>query len=137
MAKFQKTTPRVLIVEDDALLNSLLIERLEDEGVIVEACTDGKEALQKLEELEPNLVVLGLILPSLSGIELLARIRRHKKTKDASVIVLSQLHREQDRKQTDAYEVCEHFVKPEMTLEEMVESILKNLDCSRAPATST
>lgn len=127
--KEAKDKPKVLLVQDDTLLNSLLTERLADEDVDVEICTDGADALKKIESIKPNLVVLDLILPSLSGIEILAKLRRHSSLKNTPVIILSQLSRKEDKQQINVFGVCDYFVKTEHTLAETVSVILKHLDC--------
>lgn len=119
----------ILIVQDDALLNSLLKERLADEDVSAVLCRDGEEALKKMKERVPDLVVLGLILPSLSGIEVLARMRRTSALKETPVMILSQLHRREDIKQARAFEVCDFLVKTDYTLAEIVEIILGHIGC--------
>lgn len=124
-----KPTPKILLVEDDTLLTNLLKERLLEEGAHVEICSDGRDALKKIEETAPNLVVLGLILPTLSGIEVLARMRRNARTKNISVVILSQLHRKEDVRQVEAFGACDYFVKTDHTLEEMVDLIIKKIDC--------
>jgi DNA-binding response OmpR family regulator len=119
----------ILIVQDDALLNSLLKERLQDENVVAVLCKDGAEALKKMQQHIPDLVVLGLILPSLSGIEVLAHMRRIPALKETPVMILSQIHRREDIKQVRAFDVCDFLVKTDYTLEEMIETMLGHIGC--------
>lgn len=57
------SSPKILVVEDDPFLANLLRLRLEKEKIEVIQAKDGEEALQKLKEIEPDLILLDLILP--------------------------------------------------------------------------
>ena len=63
----------VLLVEDDPFLSNLLKVRLQKENVDVILARDGEEALKKIEEKKPGLVLLDLILPKKSGFEILEK----------------------------------------------------------------
>ena len=69
-------TARILIVEDEAALVTLLSYSLEKEGFTVRVAADGEQALEALAEEPPDLVLLDWMLPHLSGIEICRRIRR-------------------------------------------------------------
>jgi CheY-like chemotaxis protein len=64
---------RVLVAEDDAPTRSFLVAALTDEGYIVTAATDGKDALERCAEVHPDLVVLDLSMPIVDGFEFLRR----------------------------------------------------------------
>lgn len=62
---------KVLIAEDDHFLSSLLKARLEKEGFLVRLAFNGEEALHALKEFTPHVIVLDLIMPRVSGFEVL------------------------------------------------------------------
>jgi DNA-binding NtrC family response regulator len=66
---------RILVVEDDNALAELLVEELEAEGYVAQACASAEQALERLEELMPELVVSDLQLPGMDGLELLENLR--------------------------------------------------------------
>lgn len=75
---------RILVVEDDHDLNKAYCIILKHEGHEVEQVYDGKEALKKLEDFEPDLILLDLLMPIMGGLEFLQESdipRKHKKTK--------------------------------------------------------
>ncbi len=86
---------RVLVVEDDPTMAEVLIAYLSRAGYQVTACGDGSEAVQLWPRLSPDVVVLDIMLPGLSGLEVLRR--RRKLGDDAAVIVLSARGEEEDR----------------------------------------
>ena len=81
--------PTILIVEDEAPLLTLLRYNLEKQGFRVEEATDGQEALLRVAESRPDLVLLDWMLPSLSGIEVCRQIRRKPATRDLPVIMVT------------------------------------------------
>lgn len=81
--------PTVLVVEDEAPLLTLLRYNLEKQGFRVEEAADGQEALLRLSETRPDLVLLDWMLPALSGIEVCRQIRRKPETRALPVIMLT------------------------------------------------
>jgi two-component system phosphate regulon response regulator PhoB len=90
-------TARILIVEDEAALSTLLSYNLEKEGFAVRVAADGEQAMQALAEDPPDLVLLDWMLPHLSGIEVCRQIRRGAATRDLPVIMLTARGEEADR----------------------------------------
>ncbi|MFZ3130303.1 MAG: response regulator, partial [Desulfosporosinus sp.] len=82
---------KVLLVEDDPFLSNLLKVRLQKENVDVTLARDGEEALKRIEENKPGLVLLDLILPKKSGFEILEKISTDPQLKDMPIIILSNL----------------------------------------------
>ena len=68
--------PLVLVVEDEAALATMLRYNLEKQGFRVEEAADGQEALTRIAETQPDLVLLDWMLPVMSGIEVCRQIRR-------------------------------------------------------------
>jgi len=66
--------PKILIVEDDASLRFLYSEELKEEGYDPVLTKNGKEAIQVLKTLKPDLIVLDIVMPVMDGIEALGRI---------------------------------------------------------------
>jgi len=87
-------SPVLLIVDDDQELCSLLVEYLTPEGFVVELLANGVAALERLAKFKPDLVVLDVMLPELSGFEVLRRIRA---TSAVPVIMLTARGEEVDR----------------------------------------
>lgn len=88
--------PRILIVEDEAPVVTLLRYNLEREGYDVDVAVDGEEALVSVDENPPDLILLDWMLPEVSGIEVARRLRRGQKTKSIPVIMLTARSEEAD-----------------------------------------
>ena len=90
-------TPKVLIVEDEAALVTLLRYNFEREGLQVSEAADGEEALLRAKEDKPDLVVLDWMLPLMSGIEVCRRLRRMPETRAVPIIMLTARGEEADK----------------------------------------
>ena len=88
--------PLVLVVEDEAPLVTLLRYNLEKQGFRVDEAGDGTEAMAKITESPPDLLLLDWMLPTLSGIELCRQIRRRPATRSLPVIMLTARAEDQD-----------------------------------------
>lgn len=93
----KRMKPRVLIVEDEEALSTLLQYNLDKEGYEVTTTADGDEAVTLIAEQMPDLVLLDWMLPGLSGIELCRRLRSRPQTRNLPVIMITARGEETDR----------------------------------------
>ena len=91
-----QTKPLVLVVEDDAAIATMLRYNLEKHGYRVEEAVDGQEAIIRIAETQPDLVLLDWMLPVMSGIEVCRQIRRRPETRDLPVIMVTARAEDQD-----------------------------------------
>lgn len=87
----------ILIVEDEAEIAQLIQLYLEKEGFTCRTCRDGTTAMQIFSELQPDLIVLDLMIPGLDGLEVCARIRQKPGAKDPYILMLTAKGEEIDR----------------------------------------
>jgi DNA-binding response OmpR family regulator len=114
---------RILIVEDDDFLRSLAVTKLQNTGFVVETAGTGDEGLEKVIALPPDLLILDLMLPNVSGFEILEKIRSTDQTKSLKVIVFSNLGEESDIKQCLGLGVSDYLIKANFTLDELAEKV--------------
>jgi len=88
--------PTVLVVEDEAPLLTLLRYNLEKQGFRVDEAADGQEALLRVAEARPDIMLLDWMLPSLSGIEVCRQLRRRTETRDLPIIMVTARTEDQD-----------------------------------------
>ena len=88
---------KILIVEDEPALVTMLRYNLRKAGFDVDDAGDGEEALLKVEESIPSLILLDWMLPRLSGLEVCRRLRRKAETRDVPVILVTARGEEADR----------------------------------------
>ncbi len=104
--------PLVLIVEDEAALVTLLRYNLEKEGFAVCEAADGEEALVRIAERKPDVVLLDWMLPLVSGIEVCRQIRRHPSLRSLPVVMLTARGEEGDRVRGLNSGADDYVVKP-------------------------
>lgn len=88
---------QILIVEDEAEIAQLIQLYLEKEGFSCRTCRDGVSALQAFSEVQPDLIILDLMIPGLDGLEVCARIRQKPGPKDPYIMMLTARGEEIDR----------------------------------------
>ncbi len=88
--------PLILIVEDEPAVATMLRYNLEKQGFRVDEAGDGGEALSRITESRPDLVLLDWMLPIMSGIEVCRQVRRNPSTSDLPVIMLTARADDQD-----------------------------------------
>jgi two-component system, OmpR family, alkaline phosphatase synthesis response regulator PhoP len=87
----------ILIVEDEAEIAQLIQLYLEKEGFTCRTCRDGITALQLTQDIQPDLIVLDLMIPGLDGLEVCTRIRQKPGAKDPYILMLTAKGEEIDR----------------------------------------
>ena len=102
----------LLIVEDEAEIARLLQQTLEREGFSCRWCRDGISALQVFQEIQPDLIILDLMVPGLDGLEVCARIRQKPGTKDPYILMLTAKGEEIDRVIGLSTGADDYLVKP-------------------------
>jgi PleD family two-component response regulator len=80
---------RLLIIDDDPFITTLYEAKLQKEGLTVEIASDGEDALKKLQNFQPDILLLDLQMPKINGIQVLTYIRAHPQLKDIPVIIFS------------------------------------------------
>ncbi len=88
---------RILVVDDEPDITALVAYHLAKEGYRVTTAPNGRDALRAAREERPDLVVLDLMLPGVSGYDVLAELRRREETKELGVILLTARKEEPDR----------------------------------------
>lgn len=91
------STPRILVIEDDDAIATLIQYNLEKEGYDVAIAGDGEEGLVQTDERLPDLIVLDWMLPKVSGIEVCRRLRGRPETRNVPIIMLTARGEETDR----------------------------------------
>ena len=103
---------RILVVEDEEALTTLLRYNLDAEGYDVETVARGDDADTRLKERVPDLIVLDWMLPGLSGIELCRRLRARPETRQLPIIMLTARGEESERVRGLATGADDYIVKP-------------------------
>jgi two-component system, OmpR family, phosphate regulon response regulator PhoB len=103
---------RVLIVEDEANILLSLVFVLEQEGYDVRSATTGRDGLAEMTRERPDLVILDLMLPDVSGYEVCQQARRDPALADTPILVLTARAQEAERQKGLAVGATEYLTKP-------------------------
>ncbi len=103
---------KILVSEDNPDIRKILVMRLEINGYDVIQAQDGEEAVGKIKKESPDLVVLDLMMPKISGFEVCRMVKFDEKYKDMPIIVLSALDQQADREQAIENGADAYFIKP-------------------------
>jgi len=122
-------THRILVVDDEPDITALVAYHLARAGYRVSTASNGQEAIKAAREERPDVVVLDLMLPGVSGYEVLRELRRHPDTGDVGVILLTARREEADRIKGLSLGADDYLTKPfspqELTLR--VSAVLRRL----------
>lgn len=127
---------KLLLVEDDNNLREIYEARLQAEGYTIVAAKDGEEALVVAKAEKPDLVISDVMMPKISGFEMLDIMRNTDELKGVKVIMLTALGQSDDQERADKLGADRYLVKSQVTLEDIVKVTHELLD-DAAPAAAT
>lgn len=119
---------KIFVVEDDSFVMDIYRTKLIQEGFEVDTADNGMEALKKLEEIKPDLILLDIIMPYVDGLEVLKKVREMEKTKETPVILLTNLSQKEEINQGLALGANDYLIKSHFTPSEVLEKINKYLN---------
>ena len=102
----------VLIVDDSVTVRKVTSRLMERQGFEVETAKDGVDALEKLQELRPDVVLLDIEMPRMDGFEVLRSVRRDEALKDLPIIMITSRTGEKHKQQAMELGVNEYLGKP-------------------------
>jgi len=111
---------KVLLVEDDNNLREIYQARLMAEGYDISAAQNGEEALVVAKQSKPDLIISDVMMPRISGFEMLDILRNTDELKHTKVIMLTALGQAEDQKRANNLGADRYLVKSQVTLEDIV-----------------
>ena len=103
---------RILVVDDDPVILRLIEVNLDLEGFEVVTSDRGEDAMEKAREMTPDLILLDLMMPEVSGWEIAERLQKDEKTKDIPLVFLSARTQDEDRRRGEELGVAGYVTKP-------------------------
>lgn len=114
---------KILIVEDDEALMEMYKMKFLEEGFDVIAAEDGLDGLETAKKNVPDIILLDIILPKIDGFSVLEELKKDAKTKDAPVILLSNLGQDSDKEKGKNMGAIDYCVKADLTPMQLVEKV--------------
>jgi two-component system phosphate regulon response regulator PhoB len=103
---------RILVVDDEPDITALVAYHMAKAGFRVSTAGNGRDALKAAREERPDIVILDLMLPGISGYDILAELRKHEETREVGVILLTAKREEPDRIRGLALGADDYLTKP-------------------------
>lgn len=129
---------KILLVEDDKSLREIYGVRLMAEGYEIVSAGDGEEALAMAIKERPDLIVSDVMMPKISGFDMLDILRSTTETKDVKVIMMTALSSDDQRARGEALGADRYLVKSQVGIEDVVRTVHDVLgDSIAAPAAPT
>lgn len=119
----QESKKMVVVVEDNASLRMMLCEKLRKENYKVTEAENGEEALDMVVRHKPDLVILDVILPRMTGFEVLEKIRHISEVKDVPVMLLTNLESMENVERALRLGATNYLVKADYSLEEITQKV--------------
>ncbi len=125
----QKSTvqKKVLLVEDDDALASVYQTRLQAENFDVRRVPNGEDALATTLQYKPDLILLDVMMPKVSGFDVLDILRNTPETADIKVIMLTALSQDSDKERAESLGVNDYLVKSQVVIADVVDKIKQHL----------
>lgn len=118
---------RILLVEDDDALANVYLTRLQAEGFEVRRVANGEEALASALNFNPQLVLLDVMMPKVSGFDVLDILRNTPQTANLKVVMLTALSQESDIARARSLGVDDYLIKSQVVIADVVDRIKQHL----------
>ena len=110
---------KIMLVEDDNNLREIYEARLLAEGYEIVSAKDGEEALALAVKEKPDLIISDVMMPKISGFDMLDILRSTPETKNTKVIMMTALSQAEDKTRADKLGADRYLVKSQVTLEDV------------------
>ena len=115
--------PKIMLVEDDKSLREIYSIRLVAEGYDVVSAGDGEEALAIAVQQKPDLILSDVMMPKISGFDMLDILRSTPETKDIKVIMMTALSSEEQRQRGESLGADKYLVKSQVGIEDVINAV--------------
>lgn len=122
-----ESNPSILIVEDEDLIRDAYARRLSHEGYAVAEAATGRAALAQARQMVPQLILLDVMLPDISGLEVLKALRADRRFLSTPVVLFTNLSQHMDKHQAARLGATDYLVKSEVTPAEVVDRVRRLL----------
>ena len=118
---------KILLVEDDVALSAVYRSRLEIEGFDVREANNGEDALSATVEYRPDLMLLDVMMPKISGFDVLDILRNTPETANVRIIMLTALSQPKDKERAESLGVDDYLVKSQVVIGDVVARVKHHL----------
>ena len=128
MTETEKEEKKVVLVEDDSLMSSILATHLIKEGFAIVSVTNGTQAFERIQAEQPSIVLLDIVLPGVDGFNVLQKLKQEESTKSIPVLILSNLGSEEEIQRGMDLGAEAYLVKANSMVEEITSKVREILN---------
>ena len=114
---------KVAIIEDDIAIVQMYRTKFENEGYEVETAGDGVTGLELIDSFAPDIILLDLMMPNMTGLDMLQHLRNQPRGRDAKVVVLTNMGDTETATRVYKMAADDYIVKAEMTPKQVAERV--------------
>jgi len=118
---------RILLVEDDDALANVYLMRLQAENFEVRRVANGEDALAAALSYHPDLILLDVMMPKVSGFDVLDILRNTPETANLKIIMLTALSQDSDKQRAESLGVDDYLVKSQVVIADVIDRIKHHL----------
>lgn len=115
---------KLAIIEDDLAIGQMYRRKFESLGYSVQLADNGEIGLQMVEQFQPEILLLDLMMPLMNGDEVLKQVRAHEWGKKVNVIILTNMGKEEAPDTLKGLNVTDYIVKAEMTPKQVADTVI-------------
>jgi len=128
MQESNASNKKILLVEDDQTLSETYTERFTAEGFELKSAKNGEEAMALALAFKPDLILLDIMMPKVSGFDVIDILRNTPETADIKIIVLSALGQQEDIDKAKSLGANDYLVKSQVVLADIVDRVRQHLE---------
>lgn len=113
----------ILVVEDDSFLMDAYKVKLQQAKYTILAAKDGESGLAMAQSKKPDLIILDLVLPKMSGMDVLKKLKADETTKSIPVIIASNLDQKQTIDEGKKLGAVDYFIKSNLSINELIDKL--------------
>ncbi len=119
---------KVAVIEDDQAISQMYLLKFQNEGFNVEVAENGKVGLELCEKMKPDIILLDLMMPEMTGDQMLTELRKTEWGKNTKVIILTNMGEQEIPESVRKQGVSAVVLKADMTPKQVAELVKKTLN---------
>lgn len=127
---------KILIVEDDIQLSDLYLNTFNFSGFETHVAKDGLDGLSKVSDVNPDMILLDIMMPKMNGIDLLKKLKEQDATRNIPVVILSNFSDESIAKEAMAHGALAYIIKSDYEPSHIVKLVKDILNHTYVPSTN-
>ena len=118
---------KILIIEDEEIMLDLLQRKLSNNGYEISVARNGEDGVKMIKEIKPDLILLDIIMPKMSGMEVLEEMQKDKEVQSIPVIIISNSGQPVELDRAKKLGVRDWLIKTEFDPQEVVDKVVRQI----------